>query len=119
MGRYYTGDIEGKFWFGLQPSNSPSRFGGTEQEPAYITYDFQIEDLEDVENEIEVIKKSLGEKFNIIEDFCNKNETYTNDMLSEIEVTQEDLKDYADLLLGIQIRDCIKEQDYCTFDAEL
>ena len=40
MGRFYSGDIEGKFWFGLQPSDAPSIFGGTEQEPAYITYDF-------------------------------------------------------------------------------
>ena len=27
MGRYYTGDIEGKFWFGIQSSNSADRFG--------------------------------------------------------------------------------------------
>ena len=36
MGRYYTGDIEGKFWFALQSSNAASRFGGVESEPAYI-----------------------------------------------------------------------------------
>ena len=27
MGRYYSGDIEGKFWFGIQDSNDPDFFG--------------------------------------------------------------------------------------------
>ena len=38
MGRYYSGDINGKFWFALQSSNAPSRFGGYENEPNYINY---------------------------------------------------------------------------------
>ena len=62
MGRYYNGDIEGKFWFGLQPSDAPSRFGGTEQEPAYITYDFQEEDLEEVEQEVKSIEEAAEAK---------------------------------------------------------
>ena len=36
MGRYYSGDINGKFWFALQSSNAASRFGGYENEPNYI-----------------------------------------------------------------------------------
>ena len=28
MGRYYSGDIEGKFWFAVQSSNAADRFGG-------------------------------------------------------------------------------------------
>ena len=40
MGRRYTGDIEGKFWFGLQSSTAASRFGGEETEPSYINYYF-------------------------------------------------------------------------------
>ena len=27
MGRYYNGDIEGKFWFGVQASNDADFFG--------------------------------------------------------------------------------------------
>ena len=27
MGRYYSGDIEGKFWFGIQESNDADNFG--------------------------------------------------------------------------------------------
>jgi len=30
MGRYYRGDIEGKFWFGVQDSRDAEHFGGKE-----------------------------------------------------------------------------------------
>ena len=119
MGRYYTGDIEGKFWFGLQPSDAPSRFGGTEQEPAYITYDFQEEDLEEIEEEIKNIQENLGDKIGIIEKFFEDNTGYNDAMLEEIGIGKDDLREYADLQLGIQIRDCIREQGYCTFDCEI
>ena len=62
MGRYYSGDIEGKFWFALQPSDAPSRFGGEETEPSYINYHFNEDHLEEVEEEIQNIEESLGEK---------------------------------------------------------
>ena len=32
MGRYYSGDIEGKFWFGVQSSTDGEFFGAEEQE---------------------------------------------------------------------------------------
>ena len=119
MGRYYTGDIEGKFWFALQPSDAPSRFGGTEQEPAYITYDFQEDNLEEIEEEIKNIEESLGDKLGTIEKFFETNTGYNDAMLEEIGISKDDLRNYADLQLGIQIRDCIKEQGYCTFDCEI
>ena len=40
MGRYYNGDIDGKFWFGVQSSNDADFFGATGCEPNYIEYDF-------------------------------------------------------------------------------
>ena len=36
MGRYYNGDIEGKFWVAVQPSDAAARFGGRNYEPSYI-----------------------------------------------------------------------------------
>jgi hypothetical protein len=39
-------------------------------------------------------------------------------MLKENNITTEELSDYADLGLGIQIRDCVKEQGYCSMDCE-
>jgi hypothetical protein len=119
MGRYYNGDIEGKFWFGLQPSDAPSRFGGIEQEPAYITYNFEEHDLEEIEEEIKNIQENLGEKFGIIDKFFEDNNSYNDAMLEEIGIGKDDLREYADLQLGIKIRDCVREQGYCTFDCEI
>ena len=45
MGRYYDGDIEGKFWFAVQSSNAPERFGAQEFEPSHINYYFDEEQL--------------------------------------------------------------------------
>ena len=40
MGRYYSGDIEGKFWFTVQSSNAADRFGSIGYEPSYLEYYF-------------------------------------------------------------------------------
>ena len=40
MGRYYSGDIEGKFWFAVQSSNAADRFGSTRYVRDYINYSF-------------------------------------------------------------------------------
>jgi hypothetical protein len=40
-------------------------------------------------------------------------------MLSDVGINERELSEYADLLLGIQIRDCIKENGQCIFEAEL
>jgi hypothetical protein len=119
MGRYYTGDINGKFWFGLQSSEAASRFGGEEYEPNYISYHFDEEHLKDVEEEIENIKEKLGDKLKVIEDFFKDRAGYNDEMLAEAGIGRKELEDYADLGLGIQIRDCIIEKKECNFDAEL
>jgi hypothetical protein len=119
MGRYYVGDIEGKFWFGLQPSNAAGRFGGEESEPQYIEYYFDEEHLEEVNEEIDRIITTLGDKKKIIEDFFEGKISYKDEDLADLGITEDILRDYADLKLGIQIRDCIVEKGHCHFDAEL
>lgn len=119
MGRYYQGDIEGKFWFGLQPSDAPSRFGGEEAEPSYINYYFNEDHLEEIENEIQAIEETLGDKKTILDDFFREGAGYNDKTLEELGVTNEELRDYADLGLGIQIRDCVLENGDCNFEAEL
>ena len=119
MGRYYNGDIEGKFWFALQPSDTADRFGVMHFEPDYIVYNFQEEDLEGVEEEIENIEESLGDKLEIIKNLLKDNNGYNDDILEKAGITKDELRDYADLGLGKQIRDCIKETGQCSFDAEL
>jgi hypothetical protein len=119
MGRYYSGDIEGKFWVALQSSNTADRFGVNGYEPSYITYNFQEDDLEDVEAEIKAIEESLGENKQKIIDFFEKNNGYNAESLKKADILESDLSDYADLLLGIQIRDCIVKNGECNFEAEL
>ena len=119
MGRYYNGDIEGKFWFGLQPSDAASRFGGEELEPNYINYYFNEDHLKEVEEEIKYIEEKLGDNKKIIDDFFSKKQSYSNQELEDINISQAMLRDYADLELGIKIRDCIVENGECAFDAEL
>ena len=118
MGRYYNGDIEGKFWFGIQSSNSADRFGVTGNEAAYLDYWFEEDDLEEVEAEIKRIEESLGDKIQIIEDFFENNNGYNDEMLKEADITEEEISEFADLELGIKIRDCIKENGQCSFQAE-
>ena len=122
MGRYYDGDINGKFWFGIQPSNAADRFGVTGCEPEYIDYYFTKEDLESVEAELKVIEDKLGNYRIAFKEFFNTN-NYNNDKALEdaglLELWNSNQSDYADLLLGYEIRDCIKETGSCTFTAEL
>jgi hypothetical protein len=119
MGRYYNGDIEGKFWFGVQSSTAADRFGVEYTEPNYVDYYYSEEDLEGVRREIKKIKKNLGDKLKIIEDFFDKNNGYNDKQLHDIGINTEDLSEYADLRLGIQIRDCIIDNGECSFQAEL
>jgi hypothetical protein len=128
MGRYYNGDIEGKFWFAVQSSDAPSRFGGYEHQPNYINYGFDEDTLKEVEEEIKKIENGLGQNENLLDKFFKENNGYNDEMLitffkennkEETKDTIHDmLREYADLGLGKQIRDCIKEQGYCNFEAE-
>jgi len=119
MGRYFTGMIEGKFWFGVQNSTAADRFGVSYTEPNYVEYYYNTEDLEGVENEIKVIEDSLGDKIGVMEKFFNSVNGYNDKQLEELGISRDDLSEYADLKLGIKIRDCIKENGECTFEAEL
>jgi len=118
MGRYYVGDIKGKFWFALQSSDAADRFGVTGEQPSALNYYFEKENLQDVEDEIKAIEDLLGDKKRILDEFFNTNNGYTDEMIKELGITEQELSEYADLGLGIKIRDCIKEEGSCSFEAE-
>ena len=118
MGRYYSGDINGKFWFAVQSSDCADRFGVTGETPNVINYFFSEDDLEAVEEEIKNIEEALGDKVRIIDEFFASRESYNDEMLKEVGITGEELSEYADLELGKKIRDCIKESGQCEFEAE-
>ena len=119
MGRYYSGMIEGKFWFALQSSDAADRFGVIGSSPSYLEYNFGEEDLQGVEDEIKVIEDFLGDKKRILDEFFNTNNGYTDKMIEDLGILQSELKEYADLKMGYKIRDCIKEEGSCAFEAEL
>lgn len=118
MGRYYSGDIDGKFWFAVQSSDCADRFGVTGETPNVINYNFSEDDLEGVEDEIKNIEDELGDKVRIITEFFEANNSYNDTKLEEAGITKEELSEYADLELGKKIRDCIKENGECSFEAE-
>lgn len=122
MGRYYQGDIEGKFWFAVQPSDCANRFGveGFDDEHIeyLIHYQFEEDHLESVEEEIANIKLYLGDKYDTLNKFFDEHSSYNDLELEEIGISKYDLREYADLLMGIDIRDCIIENGYCYFEGE-
>lgn len=128
MGRAYYGDIKGKFWVEIQSSNAPERFGCIGSEPSIINY--YTDDKEAVEEEIDNIKKELGEYLNIIDDFYNKSEEGygLEDLNDYIKKHQKKsryfdidylMREYADLQLGVKILKCLEKKGDCEFTAEL
>ena len=124
MGRYITEDVDHRLWFAVQPSDAADRFGVTGYQPETLEYWFREKDLESVEDEINSIIKSLGKYKDLLDKFFNENNVYNNEQLSDYlqideKETEELLREYADLELGIKIRDCIKENGECSFSAEM
>jgi len=124
MGRYYSGDIDGKFWFGVQSSTAADRFGVIHSKPNYVDYYFDKGDnLEEVQEELKNIEEKVGLKnINALKDFFEKTNGFNDKILMEngvLEIWQEHKKDYADYLLGKEIEACLIEQGSCGFTAEL
>ncbi len=124
MGRYISGDVDHKLWFAVQPSDAADRFGVTGYQPETLEYWFREEDLESVEDEINSIINSLGKYKDLLDKFFDENNLYSTERLSDhLQVDEKEteklLREYADLELGIKIRDCIKENGECSFSAEM
>ena len=124
MGRYYNGDIEGKFWFGIQASNDADFFG-SEGHCAYLQYDFDDSQIKDVEEGIAKCKRELMGWVRKLDKFFKENVAYNDEMLMKSLGTKDRrenqhlLEWYARLLLGRKILKCLKEHEYCSFEAEV
>jgi len=123
-GRYFSGDIEGKFWFAVQASDDASFFGGNASEPNYIDYYFEKGDLPDIQNGIEECKKELGDYKAKLDKFFERDGGYNDEMIvKEFEITKEKVETllewYARLELGEKILKCVEENGECSFEAEL
>ena len=84
MGRYYSGDIDGKFWFAVQSSNAADRFGVTGETPNYLTYYFDESNIDEIKEELKRIEESLGEQLKIMEDFLTKEQDIMTRYLKKI-----------------------------------
>ena len=119
MGRYYSGDIDGKFWFGVQSSDCASRFGGMMSQPQYVEFAFTEDDIPSVELEMKSIRENLGNKYELLVDFFKEDRGYTDEQLLAIGISEEDLSEFADYGMGDKILTCLKDNAYCNFNAEL
>jgi hypothetical protein len=127
MGRYYSGDIEGKFWFAIQSSCDADFFGSEgvmDSTGNYLDYAFEKEDLTDVKKGIDKCRKELGEYDRKLNTFFEMKDCYGDKELQEylglnLEKIRELLTLYARLQLGKEIYKCIRKKVRCLFTAEL
>ena len=124
MGRYYNGDIEGKFMFSVQSSDDADFFG-SEGHSAYLHYHFDKDDhMTLIDEGIKECKITLGSWKKKLDTFFKKNNGWNDEMLKDqINLSPEKSKEilgwYARLELGEQIKKCVKENGSCSFEAEL
>ena len=127
MGRYYSGDIEGKFWFGIQSSTDADFFGGEGYQPEEMNYWFEKSDLDTIKEGIKICKDKLGKNKKRFDIFFDENNGYNDNILQrhwlkhyeEPINVDHDLEWYARLLFGEQILECVQDQGDCSFTAEL
>jgi hypothetical protein len=120
MGRYYSGDIEGKFWFGVQSSTvAGDRFGCVENIPEVIEYYADEDHLDTINEALKNIEDKMGDQLTKYEDVFNRINGYSDQTLEEAGLNKEFLEDYADYGFGKKLRDCIIEHGSCSFTAEL
>lgn len=130
MGRFYNGDINGKWWFAVQSSDTPERFGGQKTSIDYI-----ICNDEEFQEKMQKLKTTLGENTKIFDEFFVKNNSYNNEKLVEFfqdkginqpkEKLQVDieylLSDYADYQFGLEVAKYFEDtqEESCYISSEL
>ena len=124
MGRYYSGDIEGKFWFAVQPSNDPEFFGGVPIESDSVEYGFTREDLPAIEDGLQKCVANLNGYRARLDEFFTTHNGYNDAMVADaLGVAETEVHDllewYARLELGQKIHACVQRTGSCYFDAEL
>jgi len=124
MGRYYNGDIEGKFWFAVQASDDADFFGGQQGEPNYIQYNFSEDDLPTIKKglkecfeRLKTPKSTIKNIYKVIEDKKFDDETFWKFFKDTDNKKKEEW--LARLDLGLKIFNSVKNTGYCNFEAEL
>ena len=125
MGRYYSGDIEGKFVFAKQSSSAADRFGVAGHTPGYLEYYYDESNLPGLLSELKEIENSFGEHKMAIKAYHDLHGVDSHDLREYMttaelpEMPKERWDEYYDYLIGIKILDCIERTGECNFQAEL
>tara|TARA_R100001460_G_C3540656_1_gene174422 strand:+ start:819 stop:1232 length:414 start_codon:yes stop_codon:yes gene_type:complete len=137
MGRYYSGDIEGKFAFGIQSSTAADRFGVEFSEPNHVDYYFDEDNLPTVKKELQCIASKFGKNENALityfdmgyYDYKNSHHMTFPEYLYKGNRIDDPAKyfgdnsflssEFYDYLLGYKIMKSIEEMGQCYFQAEL
>ena len=61
----------------------------------------------------------MQEAYDRVEEFFKDKDSWSTQQEEEAGISKQEMSDYADYVLGVKIRDCIKENEYCEFEAEL
>ncbi len=117
MGRYYNGDIEGKFWVAVQSSDAADQFGVEGTAPEQLEYRFYEANIPAVESGIKKIRGRLD--YDKVHGFFDNVDWYSQDELEAANITREEVRDYADLVLGEKILKCLEREGECHFTAEI
>ena len=132
MGRYYSGDIEGKFWFGVQSSDDANHFGGAEIEMddeeedfmGELSYFFEKDDMDDINSGIQTCLDALGDEKEKLDKFFAEHNGYNDEMLVKelglpVVRIRPLLEQYARFHLGNKIKECVERTGQCAFTAEI
>ena len=112
MGRYYSGDIEGKFMFAIQSSNAPERFGASENNSC-IDYYIDSSQIDEVREEVKQIETKHANQIKRIDKMFDENNHYNDTTKAKYGVTDKGLSEYADLRLGRQILKYLEDNPDC------
>jgi hypothetical protein len=120
MGRYYNGDVEGKFMFAVQNSDAHERFGAVEENSGYVDYVVYRDSYAEICAELDSIKhKGHIDK---VEKMFNEKNGFNHKIKEQYGVSDEDLSEYADYEIGMQLKKFFDKNKYlneCRFEAEL
>ena len=130
MGRYYSGDIEGKMWFAVQESNDADNFGVIGEPSNDLYYHFNEDNIRGINKELakcRTLMEAIGtDSLEIMDRYFKKHRTESHQALDDLVIKIGDteykkLKEYyARIELGEQILACIKESSFgeCSFSVE-
>ena len=125
MGREYKGDIDGKMWTAVQPSNDADNFGVIGEPSGDIHYYFNEDHEDEINKELARCREVIGtESLEIMDRYYKEHRTESHqavdDLKSKIGNTEyKKLEEYyARIELGEQILACIRDNDTCSFSVE-